>query len=81
MTENYKIEVLGARKSRVLWGQFSLSMIPESIVGKTLLQTFPYMGSPTYAVLTAVDPTTTILGLWMCKWGIFALVGDLLQSH
>ena len=32
-----------------------------------------YRGSP---VFTTADPTTAIFGLYMHKWGIFALVGD-----
>ena len=35
-----------------------------------------YRGSPTYTVFTTADPTTAIFGLYMHKWGIFALVGD-----
>ena len=38
-------------------------------------------GSPTFVVFTIADPTTTIFGLCMHKWGIFALVGDPLQFH
>ena len=40
-----------------------------------------YRGSPTYSVFTTADPTTVVFGLCTCKWGIFALVWDLLQSH
>ena len=36
---------------------------------------------PTYTVFTTADPTTAVFYLCMCKWGIFALVGDLLQSN
>ena len=39
-----------------------------------------YRGVPTYAVFTTVDPTTAIFGLCTHKWGIFALVGDTLES-
>ena len=46
-----------------------------------LLTCSKYRGSPTYAVFTTADPTTTVFGLCTCKWGIFVLVGDLLQSH
>ena len=35
-----------------------------------------YRGSPTYTVFTTLDPTTSVFGLFTCKWGIFALVGD-----
>ena len=40
-----------------------------------------YTVSPTYRFFTTVDPTTAIFGLCTHKWGIFALVGDPLQSH
>ena len=40
-----------------------------------------YRGSPTYAVFTTANPTTTIFGLCARKWGIFALVGDPLQFY
>ena len=40
-----------------------------------------YRGSTTYAVFTTTDPTTAMFGLCTRKWGIFVLVGDLLQSH
>ena len=40
-----------------------------------------YKGSPAYAVFTTMDPTTAMFGLCTRKWGIFAFVGDLLQSH
>ena len=35
-----------------------------------------YRGFPTNTI-----STTTVFGLCTCKWGIFALVGDPLQSH
>merc|ERR1712008_300778 len=38
-----------------------------------------YRGSPTYTKITNTVSTTTVFGLCMCKCGIFALVGDLLQ--
>ena len=40
-----------------------------------------YRGSPTYTKITNTVPTTMVLGLCTCKWLIFALVGDPLQSH
>ena len=40
-----------------------------------------YRGSPTYTVFTKADPTNAVFGFCMRKWGIFALVGDPLQSH
>ena len=40
-----------------------------------------YRGFPTYTKLTNTVSTTTVFGLCTCKWGIFALVGNLLQSH
>ena len=40
-----------------------------------------YRGSPTYTKITNTVSTTTVFGLCTCKWGIFALVGDPLQSH
>ena len=40
-----------------------------------------YRGSPTYTKITNTISTTTVFGLCTCKWGIFALVGDLLQCH
>ena len=43
--------------------------------------TIQYRGSPTYAKITNAVPTTAVLGLCTCKWGIFAQVGDPLQSH
>ena len=38
-------------------------------------------GAPTYTKITNTVSTTTVFGLCTCKWGIFALVGDPLQSH
>ena len=38
-------------------------------------------GSPTYTKITNTVSTTTVFGLCMCKWGIFSLVGDPIQSH
>ena len=46
----------------------------------TELTTF-YRGSPTYTKITNTVSTTTVFGLCMCKWGVFELVGDPLQSH
>ena len=40
-----------------------------------------YRGSPTYTKITFRVSTTTVFGLCTCKWGIFTLVGDPLQSH
>ena len=40
-----------------------------------------YRGSPTYTKITNTVSTTTVFGLCRCKWGIFAVVGDPLQSH
>ena len=40
-----------------------------------------YRGSPTYTKITKTVSTTTVFGLCTCMWGIFALVGDPLQSH
>ena len=40
-----------------------------------------YRGSPTYTKITNTVSTNTVFGLCTCKWGIFALVGDPLQSH
>ena len=40
-----------------------------------------YKGFPIYAVFTTEDPTTAIFGLCTRKWGIFALVGDPIQSY
>ena len=40
-----------------------------------------YRGFPTYTKITKKVSTTTVFGLSVCKWGIFALVGDPLQSH
>ena len=46
-----------------------------------------YRGSPTYTKITDTISTTTVFGLsmciflCMCKWGIFALVEDPIQSH
>ena len=37
--------------------------------------------SPTYAVYTTADLTNAIFGLCTRKWGIFALIGNLPQSH
>ena len=34
-----------------------------------------------YTVFSTTDPNTTIFGLWMYKWWIFALVEDPLKSH
>ena len=42
---------------------------------------YQLQGSPTYAKTTNAVPTTAVFGLCTCKWGIFALVGDPLQSH
>ena len=41
-----------------------------------LFKTFWYKGSPIYTKITNRVSTTTVFGLCMCKWGIFALVGD-----
>jgi hypothetical protein len=38
-------------------------------------------GSPTYVVLSTVDPTVATFGLCMHKWGIFVLEGEALQFH
>ena len=48
---------------------------------KFMWQFCVYRGCPTYTVFTTADSTTAIFGLCMRKWGIFALVGDPLQSH
>ena len=40
-----------------------------------------YRGSPTYMKITNAVPYFRGFGLCTRKWGIFALVGDLLQSH
>ena len=40
-----------------------------------------YRGSPTYKKIINTVFATTVLSLCTCKWGIFALVGDPLQSH
>ena len=40
-----------------------------------------YRGSPTYTKITNMVSTTMVFDLCTCKWGTFALVGDLLQSH
>ena len=40
-----------------------------------------YKGSPTYAKLTNAVPYFCGFGLCTRKWGIFPLLGDLLQSH
>ena len=42
---------------------------------------YAYRGSPTYTKITNTVSSTTIFGLCTCKWGIFMLAGDLLQSH
>ena len=39
-----------------------------------------YRRSPTYTKITNTVSTTTVFDLYACKWGVFALVGDLLQS-
>ena len=56
---------------------------PEMISRSYILTMFRndmYRGSPTYTVFSTADPTTAVFGLCMCRWGIFALVGDPLQS-
>ena len=40
-----------------------------------------YRGSPTYMKIINTVSATTVLSLCTCKWGIFALVADPLQSH
>jgi hypothetical protein len=40
-----------------------------------------YRGSPTYAKIANTDPYFLGFGICTRKWGIFGLVGDLLQSH
>ena len=40
-----------------------------------------YRGSPTYVKITNTVPYFRSFGLCTCKWAIFGLVGDLLQSH
>ena len=39
---------------------------------KNLRKSSTHMGSPTYTKITNTVSTTTIFGLCMCKWGIFA---------
>ena len=46
-----------------------------------LAQSSIWRGSPTYTKITSRVSTTTVFGLCTCKWGIFALVWDLLQSQ
>ena len=47
------------------------------ICKKDPMQGFPHLPGFHYTK----DPTTWIFGQCMCKWGVFALVGDPLQSH
>ena len=51
-----------------------------SFLQNWIIKTISYRGSPTYTKITNRVSTTSVFGLCMCKWGIFAL-GDLLQSH
>ena len=51
------------------------------IVCKSYCELSLYSGSPNYAKISNAVPYFRGYGLCMSKWGIFALVGDLLQSH
>ena len=55
--------------------------LERQIFGMTHVKIDTYRGSPTYTKITNMVPTTMAFGLCTCKWGIFALVGDPLQSH
>ena len=51
------------------------------IVCKSYGELSLYSGSPNYVKITNAVPYFRGYGLCTSKWGIFALVGDLLQSH
>ena len=59
--------------------EIELKIDPGTEFGMKLI--LEYRGSPTYTKITNTVSTTTVFGLCTCKWRIFALVGDPLQSH
>ena len=65
------------RKFSVLFQLISLSVQISLHSSKKSTAGPPYK----YSKTTNTDSTTTFLGLCTCKWGILALVGDLLQTH
>ena len=56
-------------------------LIFSSFSNRNIQITLKYRGSPTYTKITNLVSITTVFGLCTCKWGIFALVGDLIQSQ
>ena len=64
------------------------SFLPRIVVAEEMsyVGEFPNVatttgGPPLTQKVTNTVSTTMVFGLCTCKWGIFALVGDLLQSH